>query len=758
MAQNELKAGSFTIQAGEAVQQRQTGIQLGQTGIQGAGRAAAADPLQRVVLDTSTSDLLMKLGSKIIEPMIQQQQTKKFLEGAQRVAQGEALKEIVDEQPWFTTIFGTSSSVQGARAMAQMKGVDDYLTDIANNMPEYQKLSSKEFGDAMTSKMQQFMTGDAVTDAALQMKMVESSGSLFKAHTKAHYKWTQDSMQQATVGYMQSGGHKLKALTGQLLDGTMSQKDYDEARADYINNLMPLEGQSAESYWGGIQAATLDALANGNHHAANAIFDSGLFNSAPLDVRKTMIDARHTYEKRTQETAGFYEYGPRIGQLKGMAAAGVLTGNEILAEVDKINADYQTRFGMTRPLFSRKEFESIISGNISKIYNREEALRNELAREGRADARDAAKAQVKAETELRKQEQLVGLVQMGAGNMATLAGYTQREIDNAVFQGASVIAANGGDVGRYLVQQYNEGGEHVNPLYQNQLQAGMRAAKKEGHSGASFERSHAMVKQLSKEPGGTAAAMAYLGDDAVRMLKYDQLVQSNIAPEVAYQLSFADPLDGTRKSNDKEIGEKIVKEVNNAQPGFFGKMFSGDEPLTEQSKRVLVTRVAQNYDKLASNLNLDDPQAVKVALDVAKKELDVLGPYIIDRGADRKPVYQLIGSDEETAGKVFAEYLANEARKSGILAELPGNGKRRGQDSVSFAADVALQGPIPAVSRWWDRTFASEPNVTIVRLPDSNGVGQFTASIVTPEGDTALIHLDSASLREYYEKSKHFKD
>src|SRR5690606_8395918 len=212
MAQSTLAPGSYALEAAGVVQQRNAGgASPGQMGIAGGAGAHRADTPQRQVIETTTYALLMNLGARLLEPQIQKVQTQRFLERAQRVAQGEALKEIVDEQPWFTQNFGTSSSVQGARAVAQMKGVDDYLTDVANDMPNLQKLSSKEFGQQITGKMKDFLTGDSVADAAIQMKMVEATGGLFKAHTKANYKYTQDTMQGNIVGYMQSGGAKLKA-------------------------------------------------------------------------------------------------------------------------------------------------------------------------------------------------------------------------------------------------------------------------------------------------------------------------------------------------------------------------------------------------------------------------------------------------------------------------------------------------------------------------------------------------------------------
>lgn len=764
MAQTNLpKPGSYALAAGGVVQQSNVGRQLGQTGIQG-GQIFATDAQRRVEVDTSTTDLLMQLGSKLLEPQIKKVQTENFLKGAQRVAQGEALKDIVDEQPWFTQIFGPSSSVQGARTVAQMKGVDDYITSVANDMPNLQKLSSKEFGSKITDKMGEFLTGDSVADAAIQMKMVESTGALFKAHTKANYKWTQDTMQGNVVSYMQSGGAKLKAMSAQLLDGTMTQQDYDAVKADYVGNLMPAEGQSAESYWGGIEAATIDALATSNHHAANAIFDSGVFNSAPPEMRKKMLDARHTYEKQTQETAGFDVYGPRIGQLKGMAAAGQLTGNQLVAEVDKINEDYKMRYGINRPLFQRKELEAMMSGNVSAIYNRAEQDQRDRIKEDRADQREEAKEQAKAQTALRQSQQLVELIQLGAGNLATMAGNTQAEVDRAVYTGAQVIAKQGGNVGAFLVRQYNEGDSHVNPLYKNQLEAGIKASTLEGHAGKAFETTYGLFKEISKEAGGKAAAVAYMGDDGIRMMKYDQLVQSpQMTPEVAYQLSFGQPLDTSRKSSDKDIGEKLVKAVEDAEPGTFGTMFGGQFKLTEQSKRILTTAVAGNYDKLAGNLGMSDSSAMPVAIRAAKTELDVVGPYVIQKGGDRRALYQMIGADELAAGRAFSAFVAKKARENGVTASLPGSEEAKDNGPFliggiyEFGQATKRTGTLPAISDWADKTFGSEPDVVVLRLPDSGGMGNFAVSIVAPDGNTTNLKVTSDEVRAFYEQGKSFK-
>lgn len=750
--------GTAAIQSLGFATQQAIGVRPGQGGIQAVQQQMGSTGIRPQQQDTSTQDLLMQLGGKLLEPKIQQIQQQKYLEGAQRVAQGEALKDIVDEQPWYASIFGPSSSVQGARTIAQMKGVDDYITSIQNDMPNLQKLGSAEFGKQITSRMSSFLTGDAVADAAIQTKMVESLGSLTKAHTKANFKYTQDTMQQSMVGYMIGGAEKLQAQAKQQLDGTMSEKDFAEVKAGFVGNLMPMEGQTPESYWGGIEAATIDALANGNHHAANVIFDSGVFASAPAEVRKKLIDARHTYEARTQETAGFAEYGPMIGQLQGLARSGQLTGNQIVAQVDKINADYNIRYGVNRPLFKRDELVSLISGNINAIYTRQDADSRALRTEARADRREGLKLDAKVKTEALKQAQLMQLIQAGAGNMATVAGFTGDEVNRGVYKGATVIEQAGGNVGEFLVRQYNNGGEHVNSLYQNQMQAGMRAAKMEGHSGQAFNKSYGLYRQLAAESGGKAAALAYLGDDGVKMMKYDSIVQQGkIAPEVAYQLAFGEALDKSRKSSDKKVGEALIKAVSSDQPGIFGRMFESKVPLTEQSQRVLTTAVAENYDMLVQNANMSDKQAMAVALDVAKKDLDVVGQYIYTKGESRRPVYEMIGADEKAAGRAFTELLSKKARASGVKVALAG--EQAPNDligGVRSTADFVTMGALPAISRWWERR-SDEPDVMIMRLPDQNGVGMFGVTITTPDGRQAQFPMDTAELRTHYEKSSKFK-
>ena len=125
------------------------------------------------------------------------------------------------------------------------------------------------------------------------------------------------------------------------------------------------------------------------------------------------------------------------------------------------------------------------------------------------------------------------------------------------------------------------------------------------------------------------------------------------------------------------------------------------------------------------------------------------------RGTDRKPVYQMIGSDEVTAGKVFSEFLNKRARENGINSELPG--AERTSDVGRFETDLATAGVLPAVSRSIKRTWGTEPNVIVMRLPDQGNDGMFAVTVVDPDGTTKSFPMSTGEIRDYYEKSKKFK-
>jgi hypothetical protein len=116
----------------------------------------------------------------------------------------------------------------------------------------------------------------------------------------------------------------------------------------------------------------------------------------------------------------------------------------------------------------------------------------------------------------------------------------------------------------------------------------------------------------------------------------------------------------------------------------------------------------------------------------------------------------MIGSDEETAGKVFSEFLNRRARENGITSPLP-MGMEDNTDVGRGYSDLFTAGPIPAAARRIKRAFGDEPNVIVMRLPDQGEQGMFAVTIVDPDGTTKSFPMATGEIRDYYEKSKKFK-
>lgn len=711
-------------------------------------RAFAPQMLQTPDVGDGTIGLLTKLGGAFLDKAIEKKQQEVFLVGAQRVAQGEALADIIEEQPWYTEIFGPSAEVQGARAVAQVAQVDKYTQSLYEDMPRLQTISPDAVGKEVNSKMLQFMTGDTATDIAIQGKMVEASGAFYTAHTKAHYKWNQTNMQRQVESMMMASADKFQAANQQRLEGTLSENDWAVLQSQAAQSMQPLPGQSPDSYWKAITDATEAAMANGNHHYSAIVFGSGLLDHAPADIQTKMLDARTKYEARTVEREGYLEFGAEIGRLKGLARAGQISPAQIATEVNRMNEMFRLKTGIEGDLFSRKEFSAMLAGDYAAIFNRQER-----------NARDAAKAQAKAQVDLAKQHEVVQMVQVGAANQAIWAGHKREDVDTAFYSGTRLLMQNAGNWSGLAIDSYNNGG-YVNRYLQNDMQQGLRAATLEGHTGENFDRTFQMYRAMSAQPGGKATALAYLGkEDGVRMMKYESLVNSKIAPEVAWQASFGQPVTTGRKSTDKEVVELIDKRVVDDQPGFIDQL-AGGLPLSPVAQRILTGRIAANYDLLAQNLALSDEAAISAALDVAKNEVDIVGAFAYEKSASRLPFSALIGADQKAAGDFFTNAVVAAARKNGVRVKLP---NEKSDGGVQSAVDLVLGGPLVAAKNAWDKAWGGEPNINIIRLPDQvgeNGVpyGSYAVTVVGDDGKMTMFNLDSRELRKQYEASKNFKE
>ena len=91
-----------------------------------------------------TAAALFGFAETMLKPVAQEVAARKFLEGQQRAASGEALTQIVNEQPWYSKIFGPSSAVEGARQYSLDAQAAKFDAAVQNAMPSLRNTSPDE--------------------------------------------------------------------------------------------------------------------------------------------------------------------------------------------------------------------------------------------------------------------------------------------------------------------------------------------------------------------------------------------------------------------------------------------------------------------------------------------------------------------------------------------------------------------------------------------------------------------------------------
>lgn len=136
---------------------------------------------------------LTRLGGEMMKPHLEAERTLKYAEGMQQAAQGQAITEIVDEQPWYSKLFGSTSLVDGARAYTASTKATAVAAEQEANMEQLRKLSASEMAAHGADLLRKTAnTGDPSTDAMITQSLGQTLPVLMKAQAKAHLQYQQE--------------------------------------------------------------------------------------------------------------------------------------------------------------------------------------------------------------------------------------------------------------------------------------------------------------------------------------------------------------------------------------------------------------------------------------------------------------------------------------------------------------------------------------------------------------------------------------
>jgi len=740
---------------------------LGAGGLQGGGVIRGVAPVDAPQEDR-TLDAVIEIGQGILSRKLKDQQNKAFLTGVQRVMTGEALKDIVDEQPWYTQIFGPSSTAQGARAYTQIAQVDKYTADLYGDMDRLQKMTPDEVGSEVIGRMNNFLTGDDAADSAIQLKMVEAAGPFFKAHAKQHYKWQQTDMQTQVTNAMLQAGDTIQAAARGWQEGTATQQDRDMALSGALASWQPLEGQSAQSYWEAVKTATITSMAKGNHYMAQAVWakrdgEHSLFEAAPADVQLELLNARDTYEAKTREKEGTLEFGAEMGRIQGLMATGQMSPAEGVAAMENVNTQFRLKTGIDGDVYDKKDVARFIQSDYSAYYKAAQA-----AQKARAEGS-------KAQQTLNEQVSSTSTATiLGNAQAALDSGIPRQVVDNTFLGVVSAQAEAGKDPMELIVKNYvgagGGGSGYVNSAIKNNLMSGIFASS--GGYTPMLDQSVAQYDQMVARPGGKATALGYFGPDTVVQIEnYKQyLSNGKLAPELAWQAAFGKPVNKLQTTPKAKMQTKLLDSVKDDQPGLFGQLFAGSTPLTQNNTGVLANATARNFDILRQQLGISDSEATAMALNIAKEQVDIVGPYAYEKSsADQQSLGQLIGAAPDAAGRAFSDFMQQKASAQGF--KLPAGSAKTAEPLHEYTN--LFGGKSRGKAPWEQKTGGTNfweqwgkdgtDSVTLVRGQDTvDANGKVTARWVlmgtTPEGKTVQMGVTSDELRKFYESQPYFRE
>ena len=761
--------GSGVTNVSGAPQAGAPNVQLGGGGLQGGGVIKGIAPLAaQPVQEDRTLDAVLEIGKGILDRKLKEQQNKAFLTGVQRTMAGEAVKDIVDEQPWYTQIFGPTSTVQGARAYSQIAQVDKYTADLYGDMDNLQKISPDEVGQEVIGRMGGFLTGDDVTDQAIQMKMVESAGPFFKAHAKQHYKWQQTDMQTQVTNAMLQAGDTIQSAARGWQEGTATEQDRNMALSGALASWQPLAGQSADSYWEAVKTATITSMAKGNHYMAQAVWadrdgQGSLFSAAPAELQKELIDARETYESRTREKEGTLEFGAEMGRIQGLMATGQMTPAQGVAAMENVNTKFRLKTGIDGDVYDKKDVARFIQSDYSAYYKAAQAAAKASA--------EGSKAQLTLNEQVASTSTAVVL-----GNaQAALDSNIPRQVVDQTFLGIVQRHQEAGKdpydlITKNYVGEGGGGSGYINKPLQNNMLSGIYASS--GGYTPMLDQSVAQYDALTAKPGGKATALGYFGaDNVVKLNNYKQYTASGMLPDLAWQASFGTPVNKLQVTPKAAVQKQLMDTVKSDQPGMVASFFTGSTPLTKNNMGVLANTAARNLDTLKSQLGVNETEAMSQALALAKQQVDIIGPYAYEKSsAEQKPLAVLIGAAPDAAGRAFSDFFAQKANAQGF--KLPAGNAKQNEPTHSYTN--IFGGKSSGKAPWetgqantggfWEQWGKdSTDSITVVRGQDVvDNQGRVTAKFVlmgtTEDGRIVQMGATSDELRKFYESQPYFKE
>ncbi|CAM0105787.1 internal virion protein [Vibrio phage 526E57-1] len=258
------------------------------------GTAAAPDTqgmVRNASVQTVSKSLLQFADAASVNEM-NQEASRRYLQGQQAIAQGKSLQEVKDNQSSFTKLFGEGASVAGARALATENALDDAYRTSLDAIPQNAHLTPKEYAAVQQDELAGYIDGiaDEKTRQAITIGFSKKSSELSSMHLKAHAQYIDNQNAQMYQKQLYSKGLSAQSAVGKGNEAEL------EANRDLLNAMVKPKGMGINQHHKLMTDSVVSSLKEGNGALYNTMIEMDVIKDLSNEQRVELHKAYEAYE------------------------------------------------------------------------------------------------------------------------------------------------------------------------------------------------------------------------------------------------------------------------------------------------------------------------------------------------------------------------------------------------------------------------------------------------------------------------------
>ena len=613
----------------------------------------------------------MSAFSGTIADKLKQKQEEEFAQGYLRHQQGESVATIAEEQP-FGDLFGDGAAVRGARARQQENSGQALVQYVQQNQGDLSRMTLDEQRTAIAKFVSDLGTGDTQADVLIAQGAMKMMPAMLDNLARTAEAENQRTAAINQADGMKQGGDAMRYARSQFETGQMAPEHYEQLKANYLEQMQPLPGQSNASYRAALTGQLMQLSKDGSFEMASLVYDNVLSPQLTPEERQQMEGQMKTSQAQWQmENPVARDFTDFRVQMPAQIEAGTYTSqDDVESDIDRMNADYKVQTGSLSPLIDNKERAQHVARWMD--YNQRQAAAN-------------AKLNQAALDEATKRGLYMDGMAKGSPSTMQAAGLdkpTQAAIESN--QVNTFFEEDGNNAGM-VIGRLAASGNTLAPL-KEQVDQTMGMLKGGGiPKQENLEKMQLTYQKLMNTPFGIGAVDAYFGDDLPLVQSMMQMDMSDKASIQSLREQAASGKQRIQPSKDvQDAADKLVDDE--VKPGMWSRWFGEGQQIGAGYEAQLKDEFRKEAAQLMAQYpNWSQENIMKTVVPRVLKGKDIAGNMVV---TGSRPG-QLIGKLNESLNiripdskdtrintiihdGIKAKYPKDGSYEIGSLAMLPG--------------------------------------------------------------------------------------